>query len=325
MKLTAHQLSLLLDEIAQMAKSERPFTLGLAELNHRSLGRIGLAANMLAKQIAAGQSIETAMASISGKFGPQAAAALHSMQLTGSAKPVLQLADTLRRQSYMHIQWIVSVIYPLITALAAYILLSTVLTSFVLEHWPSEIIGKRNSVTFIQFCSWLKQHFWWPPAIVAGCCLVVLVTRRLGWFGWSFFYRSANDVAWSNFCNLLAIQVNANVPLAEALPLAADAAGSSYVRRQIQLMHQGVGTPAGLTPPLIRWLLGHASGYSSGDLAQQLRQMGTWYEYQAMKRSRLWIKYVPIVMTILAGGCAALIYCFLLLPPLYEGLIQVAQ
>jgi type II secretory pathway component PulF len=323
-KLTSQQLSLLLNEVAAMARADRPLAIGLAELNHRSLGRIGRAAALLTKRMESGQSIDVAIQEISGRFGPQAAAALQSMQLTGSAEPVTQLAETLRRQSHMQMQWLVSLIYPMITVLAGYLLLSTLMTTLVIDHWPSEIVGKKNSTQFIAFCVWLREHFWLPPLIFGALALFVILTGSLGLIPWTKYSRSATDQAWSTFCDMLAIQIAADVPLAEAVKLSADATGSGVVRNAISISNHQL-TIKSAVPPLIRWLLNHESEHTASDTAMQLGVIGDWYRYQSLRRCRFWISYVPAAITVLAGGSAALLYCYVLLPPLFDGLERVVK
>jgi type II secretory pathway component PulF len=308
-----------------MARADQPLAVGLAELNHRSLGRIGQAAGLLSRRLEAGQSADVAIQEISGRFGPQAAAALRSMQLTGSVEPVAQLAETLRRQSYMRMQWIAGLIYPLITVLAAYLLLSTLMTSLVIEHWPSEIVGKKDSTQFIAFCVWLRKNFWLPPVAFIAIVSAIWLARHNGWFSGTPFGKSPNDLAWANFCNMLAVHVTANVPLADALPLAGYATGSRFVRHQARLASENDTSIASEMPPMIQWLLKNASQYSVSETAHQLRVLGDWYQHKALRRTQFWIRYVPVIITVFAGSSAAIIYCGILLPPLFEGLKQVVK
>ena len=229
MNLTARQFSLLLDEVAAMARANRPLVIGLAELNHRSLGRIGRAAGKLAKQMESGQSPEVAIQQIGGKLGVQAAAAMRAMQTTGSSEPVAQLAETLRRQSDMRMQMIAGLIYPLITALVAYAIISLVMTTLVIDHWPTEILGMKGSIRFIGSCVWLRSHFWVPPLVLCVFCSLFVIARRLRLVDLGWLNVSATYQAWSTFCDLLAVQINANLPLHDAVSIAADATGNQLV------------------------------------------------------------------------------------------------
>ncbi len=321
MQLTAQQLSLLLDEVAAMARADRPLALGLAELNHPSLGRIGRAAGLLSKRIAAGQAPDVAIQELAGRGGKQAAAALQAMQANGSAEPIIRLADAIRRQSGLRLQLWVTMIYPLITMLIAYLLVSLGVTTLVIDHWPNEIIGKADATGFISFCISWRKYFWLPPLVFGLLVVAYYFARVLGVRTFDFASRTANQFAWSTFCDMLAVQLLADVPLPNAISLAADATANGKVCEQTQ------GTPGRLggLPPLIGWLLAQAAKRPVAETATELRVLSDWYRHQAMRRSRFWIRWLPSITIVLVGGGAGLCYCLLVLRPLFEGMVRVAQ
>jgi len=336
MNLTARQFSLLLDEVAAMARADRPLAIGLAELNHRSLGRIGRAAGTLAKQMESGQTPDVAIQQIGGKLGSQAAAAMKALQATGSSEPVSQLAETLRRQSDMRTQMIAGLIYPLITSIFAYAVISLVMTTLVIDHWPTEILQKKDSIRFIGFCIWLRHYFWLPPLVLAVLYFLISIVRRLGLVQLPWLDKSSNDQAWATFCDMLAVQIASGLPLGDAIGISADATGNNSVRRQANsaMIDQAISTgdtsmagpPAtSSVPPMIRWLLQHAKQHTASDTVQQLLVLADWYRHNALRRSLFWIQFAPAFITIVVGGGAALLYCVILLPPLFEGMKQVVQ
>lgn len=321
MRLSPTHFALLLEEVAAMARADRPLAIGLADLHHRSLGRIGKAAGLVTNRIAAGQSAEAAIAEVGGRGGKQAAAAIRALQTTGSSAAITRLAEAMRRQSELRSQMLVAMIYPLITAVIAYLVVALGVTSLVIQSWPSELVGKQDSTQFIAFCVWLREYFWLPPLIFGLSFASYSWARRSG-IEWARRpNRSAEHHAWSTFCDMLAVQISAELPLPQAVSLAADATGNEAVRRRTQ------GAPERLAeaPPMIAWLLAHAAKHSLTDTSRELRVLADWYRHEALRRSRFWTHWAPSLITAVVGGAAALVYCLLVLRPLFEGMARVGQ
>jgi type II secretory pathway component PulF len=318
MKLSPRQLALLLDEVAAMSRSERSIALGLADLSHPSLGLIGKAAATLGQKIDSGQPLEMAVAEIGGRYGNQASAALRALQATGSNLPLARLAEALRRQSELHVHLMVAMIYPLITALIAYLLVSLGVTTLVIENWPTELIGRGDSQVFIQFCVHLRTYFWVPPLVVGLLLMGFWVRYRFGSRNpiWS---RLGDHFRWSVFCDMLSVQVMAEVPLPAAIKLAADAAG---LDQACSVSEEKV---VDQSPPMIRWLISYAGKAAVTETARELSVLADWYRYKAMMRWRYWGQWFPIFVTAFAGGGACLIYCWLILVPLFDGMLRVVQ
>jgi type II secretory pathway component PulF len=135
---------------------------------------------------------------------------------------------------------------------------------------------------------------------------------------------------------MLAVQMSAGVPLGDAVQVSADATGSESVRRAAQHAIVGTAVPmnaqdrlkpsaANSLPPMVCWLLKRAKEHSTISTSQQLRVLADWYRDSALRRFRFWILWVPTAVTAVVGGGASLLYCFVLLPPLFDGLRQLVR
>jgi type II secretory pathway component PulF len=119
--------------------------------------------------------------------------------------------------------------------------------------------------------------------------------------------------------DLLALLVNHDVPLDEAVELASAAAGSKRLAAsgrelaaRIRRGEVGGRPPAGF-PPLLAWTI--ATGNSQRDLPQLLHRTAQTYRDEFQRRHR-WIEfYVPVVATSLVAGGIVAVYALLSLGP----------
>ena len=119
--------------------------------------------------------------------------------------------------------------------------------------------------------------------------------------------------------DLLALLVNHEVPLDEAVELACTAAGSKRLAasgrelaERIRRGQVGGPPPAGF-PPLLAWTI--ATGGKQPNLPQMLHRTAQTYRDEFQRRYR-WIEfYVPVVATALVAGGIVAIYAVLSLGP----------
>jgi type II secretory pathway component PulF len=138
----------------------------------------------------------------------------------------------------------------------------------------------------------------------------------------------------ASLAEMLALLVEHQMPMPDALALAADATGDKQLiasARQLaaeisaggQSANQPIVAvdkrsghkrlPAGSIPPLLHWLI--VAGASQPNLAAVLRQNANMYRRRAIARAD-WLRWrLPVILTVAIGGTATLIYALLLFVP----------
>lgn len=136
----------------------------------------------------------------------------------------------------------------------------------------------------------------------------------------------------ANFCEQLITLLDAGVPLAEGVPLAADACGDRTLEQgarayAVALSQRGGAASderaAQLFPPFLRWALWQTD--ESVSPAQALRLAASVYRESAQRRAVQSRIAVPIVACVFLGGGATLLYGLALFLPITELLQALAR
>jgi len=311
MQLSAQQLSRLLDEVSAMVRAKHSLTDGLLKLHSPSLGRIGRAARRISKRLESGQSPETAFTEIAGPYGPQVSAALATLQSTESAEPITRFAETIRRQSELKASFRVAMIYPLVTVVIAYLIITLGVPSLIIDHWPMDVARLQGDNVWLKPCLWLRANFWWPPLILLAIFALHRLARRLGWRSSGVVSKFQHHIACSMFCDMLAVQMESQATLHESLPIAAQATGNPRFADNL--------------PPMVSWLVARAAKVPVSETTEQLHAMASWYHDDAMRRGRFWVQWFPSLVTVFSAVSAFVAYSIIVMLPLYESFVQVAK
>jgi type II secretory pathway component PulF len=127
----------------------------------------------------------------------------------------------------------------------------------------------------------------------------------------------------ATFAEVLALLVRQQVPLDEALTLAADASGDrglqSAAQRMAENLRRGGDVAngeeiAGLLPPLVAWLL--SAGAPTQRLSETLSLTAATYRQRAERTVRWALVYLPILLTAALGGTATLVQALAVFLPL---------
>jgi type II secretory pathway component PulF len=324
MQLTSNNLALLLDEVSAMVSADRPIANGLLELGDRSLGRLGRTAKRISAKLQSGTSPDTAFASESGNSASEVAAAFRMLETLGTAAPLRCIARSIQSRNEARSQFVISLVYPAITLLVAYLVL-VFLVPWMLESSLIEPFGSSNANRrFVSAIQWLRANFWLPPVILAvmGVVWFCLVRPLFGWAG-----RTTMNHRWALFCDLLAIEVEAGVETKLAIASASEAAGDvPFSRRTVAASESlaagetvtEISPSARFLPPLLRWSLSRIVNGSGKDHSLELRLLGDWYRDQAASRYRFWIHWFPVLTTVIVMTVVVVIVAMVTLVPLYQ-------
>jgi type II secretory pathway component PulF len=241
---------------------------------------------------------------------------------------------------------VAALVYPVFVLAVAYVLfVFTIVKCFpVLAHMYEDVLPGQQSLAAF---SWLAEHaaaWQFGPPVVLVVFLVAWWwrTRRAvladghGVSRWSDEYRPSvrnllHAGRMATFADVLAVLVEHEVPLPEALVLAADASGDRRLResgRQLaERLRQGQ-ISAGLTalagaPPLLNWLLQHSA--SQERWRASLRRAAESYRRRAQWMARWLSLYLPVALTVAIGGTAVMLYALAVFAPWCRLLYLLSQ
>ena len=332
---TLEDLIALNDELAALARAGLPIESGLAGLADGEGGRLGALSGRLRDRMARGQGLAEAFRAEGDALPPSYRAVVEAGIRSGRPADAFEgLADYTRQVAELRAAIGQAFVYPLTVLALAYALF----VGLVLHVLPA--IGRSFEATEVgprfgtETLAWLDRWaaYWVPipPALVAGFVLVWWGTRRARTLGEGV---GLDRVPWlrgvlrdwraSGFASLLALLIEHEVPLPEALPMAAEAAGGSDLaraaNRRAEAIRRGesrVEVPPkgeqGL-PPLLRWVL---SGSATGPLlASGLRATAVAYRRRAFRGAeRIKVVVPSLILVLIGGGAVAILATTLFLP-----------
>ncbi len=324
MQLTSNHLALLLDEVSAMVSADRPIAAGLLELSDRSLGRLGRTAKRLSARLESGESPATAFASVSGTSSTGVAAAFRMLESLGTAAPLRCMARSIQSRNEARTQLLVALVYPAITLLVAYLVLVFLVPWMLSPSLFGDFGVDGPDRRFVAAMHWLRSNVWLPPAMLAvvGVIWFFFVQPALGWSG-----RATIDERWALFCDLLAIEVKADVETSQAIAIASEAAGDVQFRDRTMSAVESLASGAtdaadsratGFMPPLLRWSLSRILCGTGSDHVLELRLLADWYRDQAAHRNRFWIQWFPVLSTVIVMTIVVITVAMVTLVPLYR-------
>jgi general secretion pathway protein F len=239
--------------------------------------------------------------------------------LTGFAQSVQEL----RRQIA------VAMLYPVFVMLLAH----AIMVAFCVELFPrlkdtyqSFYLSRPSWFAFVDFL----QDWVWVWGLGLPLIVVVMAwygVRRTSWLEsgsrFPFVRQMIANFHRANFAELMALLVESGLPLHEAVLLAADTTADSQLKTAAgdiskklqagQNLSESLQSASGL-PSFFRWMV--STGDRQGSLTGALRQVTDIYRRRAEYQSEWFRLVVPIVLVVVVGGGATLVYAVSLFLPL---------
>jgi general secretion pathway protein F len=343
--LTLEQLAALSDEMAALARAGVPLDRGLRELAHDMPGKLGDVAGAIGTRLEKGHSLEQIVADLETTLPPAYRSVIVAGLRAGRLPAALEsIAGAARRIGQLRSSIGLSLIYPVIVlglawSLGLFVLvkiapvMARMLVEFEVTTLPLEQV----------VADVIRTAPWWGPLVplLLGVWLATVWYRSgriaggielrpwlsMGAVGTLARLQRASRLA--SLTELLALLVEQEVPLAEAIELSSAAVGSSGLSRAGKELAEQLrrGEPIDLPPPgfppLLAWTLAH--GQSQAALCQTLARTAQVYRDEVNRRSQWLALYVPLVLTILICGGVALIYAVLTLGPWLAIMHRIAQ
>lgn len=331
--ITFEQLISLNDEMAALVRAGIPLEGGLADLGRDLPGRSGRLAEMLAQRMIAGESLQQILASEKA-FPPVWRAVVEAGLRSGQLAAALEsMSATARRMAELRKTVGAALVYPVVVLGLAYLAFLFLVTHYAPATSRAYQDMRGSTEPLLTGLSWLGDNLlWWAAWVpLVGALLMILWWRRSAravcppgrlsratsprrWiFLGSALAAVRRDEHMATFADILSLLVRQQVPLGQALLLAAEASGDVGLRQVSQNVADRLESGETLTgreampigfPPVLGWLI--ASGAQSSELSEALSHTAATYRERAM-RTGLWTAiYLPIAMTVLVGGMAVL-------------------
>ena len=336
------------DEIIALVRSGVPLERGLLDARGDLKGRLRQMVEVLAERTGRGESLDQAIAS--GELNsPEVYSAIVRAGVRGGRLAVAleQLSVTARRIADLRRIVVMAAMYPLVVAFVGCSLFAA-----VAPQWAQvmELAQEKQRVEvglLAQFGLNLAQTVG-PVAIWLPS--VLLLVFMLWWFlmGRARSAQPAAHARWlrcipglhrlvgyscaATFCEVLALLIENDVPLPEALPLAGATSGDAKLQADARLLadkiRAGERVAAGdrtlhRIPALIRWML--SAGETQGRSVAAIRSAADDYHHRA-RHLLEWLQLgVPIVMMLLVGVSIVSIFAFTVFVPWSDFIDGVAE
>ncbi len=343
--ITLDQLVVLNDEIAALSRAGVPLEKGLTELGHDVPGRLGALVTKLGDRLASGQELSLALAedaSLPPAYRAILAAGLRSGRLAAALEGMSTL---LRRALETRRMMIAALVYPLIVFAVAFCLIA-----FTLYQSFPAFAGVYHEVfpddLSLRPLEWLSEHVWyWFPTIPPLVLVVLAVlwfrsrrawrierkTSRAFFTRWPTIGRTVHVGRMAALADTLALLLEHDVPMDEAVTLATSSSGDRRIRESGQVLADRIrrgeksstGNDLVGAPPMLGWLLFHHR--DRGRLVRSLRRIADLSRRHAEWMSRWLSVYLPTWLTIGLGGSLALAYALCVIVPWVRLLVKMAE
>jgi general secretion pathway protein F len=344
------------DEIGAIIRAGVPLDLGLRQygmLNQPGIPpeyreknavstALGRLSSRLADRIAAGDSLQTAIDHegdhLPGIYRAVVEAGIRAGRLPEALEALSVVARVLLK---LHRQVIAALIYPAIVLGLVWLMLLAFSQQMIprfLHTWeflrlePGPAInmlamiretmpywGIGTPVVAVAAFFWLRVAGSRNSASPAGR----LVESRLHSFAW--IPGVVRNYDYATFLKILALLVEHETPLHEALVLAGHSTGNRQIiidsTKIAQRIQNGDSLqeslePATRLPKFLRWML--RSGAENGKLNETLKLAADVYEKRASRRAELLRVVLPVVLTVFVAGSVTLLYGLVLFAPVRE-------
>lgn len=350
------ELLALNEEIGALIRAGVPLDLGLrqygllnqpgvpAEYQERNAVSVALArlSNRLADRISAGDTLQAAIDHegdhLPGIYRAVVEAGIRAGRLPEALESLSVVARVLLK---LHRQIIAALIYPAIVLGMVWLMLiafSRFMIPRLLQTWEFLRLEPGPAIQMLAMIRETMPYWGIGVPVLAFATFVWLrvagsrnsetpagrlVESRLHRFAW--IPGVVNNYDNATFLKIMALLVEHETPLHEALVLAGYSTGSRKIIRDsteiAQRLQNGDSLkeslkPASRLPQFLRWML--RSGEENGKLNETLKLAADVYEKRASRRAELLKVVLPVVLTVFVAGSVTLLYGVILFAPISE-------
>jgi type II secretory pathway component PulF len=338
--MTSDELIALNDQIAGMAKAGLPLDQGLASLaREMGHGRLRAVTAAMARDLDAGVPLPEAVERQKNDLPPFYAHLVTAGIRTGRLPDVLATLTTYARtiaatrsivvEALFYPAVVLSVSVVLIGALILYVLPMFV---SIYDDFHMRIPDVTAAVLFVgrHPIPWIAI----PAGLAAVAALTWVVLRNTAQgrqtlarivYGMPIIGTLVRSARLGAFAELLAILVEFEMPLPEAVRLAGIASSDPLIASRIGVVHDRLAHGAafgtalgglGLLPEWVTWMAG--AGEQRGGLAPALRQIAALYRRQVEARAAILRTVLPAFLIIVTAAVPVGVIVLTVLPPMFN-------
>lgn len=319
--LTLDDLVLLAEELQALVRAGVPLDIGLRSTAGRMPRRLKRMTEDLSEALAGGATLPEALDGLGETFPAPFRTLIEVGARTGRLDELLgELARFSARVRDMQTQLAAAIIQPLATLGVGYLLSLLFIHSLVPRFAEFYVDLKTAPPVWIRAGLALRESLpYWGPGIPLVLILLLGFRRFVQIPSWQpvpdfggvarfipGMARAVREAEAARFGQLLAMLLEAQVPLTEALPIVSDSVADPSLRRwcreaaEANRAGQRDHVPASRAiPALLRWLLSQRASPST--LADGLRQMADLFRERALARMARLVNFWPTAMTIGIG------------------------
>lgn len=345
---TLDQFIALNEELTALVRAGVPLERGLVEAGRDLRGRLGALAGELGDRMGGGMTLPEALEAAGGNLPTVYRAVVEAGVRSGRLSEALErMTGIARNYAEARSALGLALLYPLILLSLAYglgVALVVLMVPRFLAAFRSLGLPAVPGLELLERAG--ESAVYWAPippllalllvfrwawtgraGIMDGGGLGRILDRIPGVGSMTRSFRSAN------FAELLALLIDHQVPLDEAVRLAGEASGDRDFRasadRFADSIRRGDGPEAGRPiepgafPPLLAWML--TAGHRQGDLPAALGQLALTYRRRATSRAEILRLVLPFLCMLVLGVGAVMSYALLLFVPLAKLWTEMAQ
>ena len=244
------------------------------------------------------------------------------------------LADYLERQLDARRNVEGALFYPVALLILAFVIVGALMV-YVVPDMIAVIEDTGQTlpwftVLLIGITDTLRDYWWLLLGVVVGIVLLVrwLLSQpaiRLAWdrrkFSLPLVAKISRSASAARYANTLAILTSAGVPLVEAMHIAREVVGNTWLRRGLaqatQMVSEGMSLRVSLEqvgqfPPMLLHMVG--SGEQSGELDTMLNRVADYQQREVERVVQTLVKLFEPMMLLLMGAVVLFIVMAILLP-----------
>ena len=336
--LTPEQLIALNTEIASLVRAGVPLELGLLSLGRSVPSALSKVSQELANKLRQGQSLPESLADSITGLPRVYLAAVDAGLKSGELPRVLELLTRVMQQGLeLRHRIEFAFLYPLIIVSLAYVLLTTCIIGSA-EHW-NELWGEIELTRSPLLATYRWVCLNWPNWIAIVPTLIFLAV--VCWFGFvrrsllpdrrpspllrliPGLYGVVRAWHWALFCDTAGLLIEHRVALPTAIRMAGATTGNATIdaemTRVADQLERGQSVADSVQsrrsiPPFLVWALSSATQPQALQLA--LAQGAKIFYERAQSRCDAIRMWLPLVLIMIIGGGAALIYALTCVLPI---------
>jgi type II secretory pathway component PulF len=339
--ITLDQLLALNDEIAALVRAGVPLERGLQVAGRDLRGRLGRVSSALGERLNRGESLSDALQSEEESVPPLYRAVVQAGARSGRLAVALEgLAEYVRGYSEARAAIGLALWYPLLVLALAYGLLVGLVSLAVPRYVSAFEALDVPAPAVLRLLSKIGEtvHYWWPIGPILLFILLIAWIRSgtaarfqspswawLRIFPWMKSILANYETA--SFSDLLALLLEHNVAYPTALVLAAESTGNRKLTEGAHRLAEGIsrGEPMATAMadldrraflPMLRWVL--ASGQEQGSMVNSLHSLAQTYRKRARFQAEKLSIFLPVILMLVVGASAALLYALALFIPLVD-------